>query len=88
MLTPSAMANADIKVGMSSGGAYAVAGAVSVATVLGFLNGHRAQPMPANALANQQLRQRDLAERQRIAQANAQLRDSARVRVRLEGVGP
>ena len=85
---PGAMGNADIKAGASYGGAFVVAGAVSVVSVVGYLNGHRALPQPENALRNQQLRERDAAERRRIAQSNAQAREAASVRVRLEGAGP
>ena len=82
---PSALGNASLSSGASHTAGYAVAGAVGVATIVGFLKGTRVQPMPANAAANAQLRQRDAAERQRIGQGNARALENAAVHIRLEG---
>ena len=65
-----------------------VAASVTMAGLAGFLGGHRVQPIPENALRNEELRQRDEANRAAIRAANARAQESAPVRVRLEGAGP
>jgi hypothetical protein len=65
-----------------------VAASVTVAGLAGFLGGHRVRPMPENALLNAELRRRDEESRTAIQAANALARESAPVRVQLEGAGP
>ena len=65
-----------------------IAGSVTLAGIVGFLAGHRVEPVPEAARRNAELRQRDAANRQAITRANAQGRANAPVRVRLEGSGP
>lgn len=84
---PTVLGNAGLKGGANSTAAYAVSGAVSIASIAGFLRGSRARAVPENIMANAQLRQRDEAERQRVAAMNARLREGAAVRVRVEGAG-
>ena len=88
-LLPSALGRTELSQGLSGDGtAYVVAASVTAAGLAGFLGGHRVQPMPENALRNAELRQRDEASRAAIRAANALARESAPVRVRLEGAGP
>jgi hypothetical protein len=88
-LLPSALGRTELSQGLSGDGtAYVVAASVTAAGLAGFLGGHRVQPMPENALRNAELRQRDEASRAAIRTANALARESAPVRVRLEGAGP
>jgi hypothetical protein len=88
-LVPEALARGDLNEGRAKDGTQLViAGSVTLAGIVGFLAGHRVQPMPEAARRNAELRQRDAANRQTIAHANAQARANAPVRVRLEGSGP
>lgn len=89
LLLPAAVApEADI-----SGGRLAVAGAVSIAGIVGFVTRRPGQPIRQNVVANDLLRQswRDSVEV--VVQRNAQLRGDVRIRiragnpVRIEGVG-
>jgi hypothetical protein len=88
VVAPSALANAGVQKGAAAGSAYAVAGVVSAASIVGYLRGTRVQPLPENIAANARTRQQDAAERLRIAEANARQRQQAPVRVRVEGTGP
>ena len=68
---------------------YVVGGAVAVSGLIGVIKGHRAvRPVPDNILHNQQLREQDTQQRAEIAQANARVRDTAHVRVRITSVLP
>ncbi len=86
---PSALGRPELNSGLNGDAtAYVVAGSVTVAGLVGFIAGHRTQPMPENARRNAQLRQQDAANRAAIAAANARARANAPVRVRLEGGAP
>ena len=86
---PSALGRPELNKGLAGDGtAYVVAGGATVAGLVGFLAGHRVRPLPENALRNAELRRRDALSRVQIAAANAQARESAPVRVRLEGGAP
>lgn len=67
---------------------FVIAGSVTVAGIVGFLAGHHEQRVPEAARRNAELRQRDAANRQEIARANAEARANAPVRVQLEANGP
>ena len=86
---PSALGSPDLNQGQSAyTGAYAVAGAVSVAGIVGFLKGHRTRFSAENFQHNEEWRRRDAAERQAIAAANARTRENAPVRIVVERTGP
>jgi len=86
---PSALGRPELNKGLAGDGtAYAVAGSVTVAGLVGFFAGHRVQPLPENALRNAELRRQDATNRAAIATANARARETAAVRVQLEGGGP
>jgi hypothetical protein len=86
---PSALGRPELNQGLTGDGtAYAVAGSVTVAGLVGFLAGHRVQPLPENALKNAELRRQDAASRAAIITANAAAREAAPIRVRLEGSSP
>jgi hypothetical protein len=88
-LLPEALARTELTEGRQRDGTqYLVAGAVTLAGVVGFLAGHRVQPVPEAARRNAELRQRDAADRQEIARSNAEMRANAPVRVRLETSEP
>jgi hypothetical protein len=88
-LLPAALGRSELNQGLSGDGtAYVVAASVTVAGLAGFLGGHRVRPMPENALQNADLRRRDEESRTAIQAANALARESAPVRVQLEGAGP
>jgi len=88
-LLPTALGRTELNKGLSGDGtAYAVAASVTVAGLVGFLGGHRTRYLPENAQRNAELRQSDAASRAAIAAANAQARENAPVRVRLERSGP
>jgi hypothetical protein len=88
-LLPSALGRPELNKSLAGDGtAYVVAGSVTLAGLVGFLAGHRVQPLPENARRNAQLRQQDAANREAIATANARARENAAVRVQLEGGGP
>lgn len=88
-LLPDAMARTELNEGRGRDATqFVIAGSVTVAGIVGFLAGHRVQPVPEAARRNAELRQRDAANRQAIARANAQAHADAPVRVRLEGSGP
>jgi hypothetical protein len=87
-LLPTAVGNSELNSGLPSDGtAYAVAGVVSLASVVGFFKGHRVRQLPENAQRNLENR----AEHERLVQAtiagNARLMAARRVRVRVEGAG-
>jgi hypothetical protein len=86
---PGALGRPELNKGLASDGtAYVVAGSVTVAGLIGFLAGHRVEPLPENALKNAELRRQDASTRAAITAANARARDEAPIRVRLEGGGP
>ncbi len=89
LLLPSAVApEANI-----TGGRLAVAGAVSIAGIVGFVTRRPGQPIRENVLANDVLRQAWRDSIEVMAQQNSQLRADVRMRiragnaVRIEGVG-
>lgn len=86
---PSALGATELNGGQGGDGtAYAVAGAVSLAGIVGFLAGRRTRVMADNIRFNLELRQRDVLSRQAIAQQNRRLHEGAAIRVLLEGAGP
>lgn len=86
---PSALGASELNAGQGADGtAYAVAGAVSLAGIIGFLAGHRARPLPENIRYNRELHERDALNRQAIAEQNRRAREAADIRVRIEGAGP
>ncbi len=86
-LLPSSVGRTELNTGLASDQtAYAVAGAVTLAGVVGFLGGHRIRALPENIQRNREFREWDAANRARIAQANARAREAASVRVRVEGL--
>jgi hypothetical protein len=88
-LLPEVLARTELTEGRDRDGTQLViAGSVTLAGIVGFLAGHRVQPMPEAARRNAELRQRDAANRQAITRANAEARANAPVRVRLEASGP
>jgi hypothetical protein len=88
-LVPEALARGELNEGRQKDGTQLViAGSVAVAGIVGFLAGHRVQPVPEATRRNAELRQRDAANRQTIVRANAEARANAPLRVRLEGSGP
>lgn len=88
-LLPDAAARSELNAGRTSDVTrLVIAGSVTVAGIVGFLAGQRVQPVPEAARRNAELRQRDTANRQSLAQANAAARAGAPVRVRLEASGP
>lgn len=83
---PTALGSPDLNSGLQADQtSYAVAGAVSVAGIVGFLAGHRVRPIPQNIQRNRELRERYAYNRQTIAQLNARARENAPVRVQVEG---
>jgi hypothetical protein len=82
-----AMANSALSTGLPrSSGSYIVAGSVSLATVIGFLAGHRVRLLPENARRNSDLREQYERDLQSVIMENARRRQDAPVRVRvLEG---
>ena len=88
-LVPEALARGELNEGRQKDGTQLViAGSVAVAGIVGFLAGHRVQPVPEATRRNAELRQRDAANRQTIVRANAEARANAPLRVRLEGSAP
>lgn len=88
-LLPAVLGRTELNQGLSGDGtAYVVAASVTAAGLAGFLGGRRVQPMPENALRNAELRRRDEASRAAIRAANTLARESAPVRVQVEGAGP
>lgn len=77
-----------------TGGRLAVAGAVSIAGIVGFVTRRPGQPIPANVIANEAVRQswRDSVEV--VSQQNRRLRADVRIQIRagrsmrIEGVAP
>lgn len=64
--------------------AYAVAGTVSVAGVIGFIRGRRTRISQENIRRNRELRDNNEHRRQEVTQANQRARENAPIRVRLE----
>jgi len=88
-LLPEALARGELNEGREKDRTqFVVAGSVTLAGIVGFLAGHRVQPMPEATRRNAELRQRDAANRQAIARTNAEAYANAPLRVRLEGSGP
>lgn len=82
---PTALGNTQLNSGRAGDGtAVAVAGAASLAGIYGFLSGSRARYSPANARANQELRQRHATQTADVIRRNRAARDAAPVRVRVE----
>ena len=61
---------------------------MALAGLVGFLAGHRVRYSPENARRNAELRHNDAATRASVMAANAQVRENAPIRVRVEGSGP
>ncbi len=76
-----------------TGGRLAVAGAVSIAGIVGFVSRRPGRPIRSNVMANEFLRENWRDSIEVVTQQNAQLRGDVRVRiragapVRIEGVG-
>lgn len=86
-LLPTSVGRTELNTGLASDRtAYAVAGAVGLAGIVGFLGGHRIRALPENIQWNHELTERDAANRAHIAQANARAREAAPIRVRVEGL--
>jgi hypothetical protein len=86
---PTALGRPELNGGRTGDGtAYVVAGTVVLAGIVGLLAGERVRYAPENVQYNAELRQRDEASRAAIRAANALARESAPVRVRVEGAGP
>jgi hypothetical protein len=83
---PSAMGNPDLNSDLKADGtSYAVAGAVSLAGIVGFLAGHRVRSLPENIQRNREALGRYEQDRARIALLNARARENAPVHVHAEG---
>jgi len=78
-VAPSVMGNGDLNTGGADGTAYAVAGGVSLASVVAFLRGSRVRPVPENIERNRQLRDRNAQQRIAAERANAAARENAGV---------
>jgi hypothetical protein len=88
-LLPEVLARTELNEGRDRDAtSLAIAGTAAVAGVIGFVAGHRVQPVPEAARRNADLRQRDAASREEIVRTNAEARANAPVRVRLEAGGP
>jgi hypothetical protein len=73
--------------GSGDPGAYAVAGALVAAGIMGYVSGPRTtRPLPANVEYNGRLRADHQRERDAVAQANERARARARVRIRSTAV--
>ena len=82
---PSALGNSDLNRGQAADAtAYAVAGAVGVVTVAGFVGGTRTLPLPENAERNQRLREQYQTQLAAAIAQNRRLLDEAPVAVRFE----
>ncbi len=82
-LAPAVLGAGDVARG-GNGRATLVAGAVSLAGIVGFLSGHRLRPLPENAAYNRELRERDEQRRGTIAAENARRLAAAPLRIRIE----
>jgi hypothetical protein len=88
-LLPEVLARTELNEGRDRDAtSLAIAGSAALAGIVGFLAGHRVQPLPEAARRNAELRQRDAANREAIVRANAEARANAPIRVRLEAGGP
>lgn len=86
---PAALGRPELNQGLAGDGtAYAVAGAVALAGIVGFLAGERVSYSPENARRNVELRDQHRTRVATITAANARARDSAPIRVTLERSGP
>lgn len=83
LLTPSLLGSGDV--GGGRGRAVLVGGAVAIAGVVGFLTGHRDQPLPENLAFNRQVREVDANARATAASQNVRLRAAAPIRIQAEG---
>lgn len=85
---PMAAGSPDLNAGLvADQTVYAVAGAVSLAGIIGFLAGHRVRSIPANIQRNRESRERYEYNRAQITQLNARVLENAPVHVQVEGPG-
>lgn len=85
---PMAAGSPDLNAGLAADQTvYAVAGAVSVAGIVGFLAGHRVRSIPENIQRNRESRERYEYNRAQITQLNARALENAPVHVQVEGPG-
>jgi hypothetical protein len=88
-LLRNALGNGDVNSGLPSDPTgYVVAGVVSVASVVGFLKGHRVRQLPDNARLNVENRAQFERQLQATIAENARLMAARRFRVRVERAGP
>jgi hypothetical protein len=76
--------NSSLNAGRSDGGRYVIAGAVSLAAVIGFLGSHHERPLPGNASYNGHVRQQYERRRLDDAAENARRLAAAPLRVRVD----
>jgi hypothetical protein len=86
---PQLIGRPEVNAGLSLDGmAFVVAGSATVAGLMGFLGGRRAEYVPENAQYNVDLRQQRASRVAEIVAANGLALEQAPVRVRLERSGP
>ena len=86
VMMTSILANKDLNSGHGSSGRYVVAGAVSLAGVMGFLHGRQERPLPQNITYNQNLRDRYDRLASDMSEENRRRLVAAPLRVRMEPV--
>jgi hypothetical protein len=88
-LLPTALGATELNSGLGGDGtAYAVAGAVSLAGIVGFMAGKRVRFVPGNARYNAELMERNARDRQAAVEQNRRLLEAAPIRIRREASGP
>jgi hypothetical protein len=86
---PQLIGRPEVNAGLSRDGtAFVVAGSATVAGLMGFLGGRRAEYVPENAQYNVELRQQRASRIAEVVAANGLALERAPVRVRLERSGP
>ena len=79
----SLVGNSALNSGHSDGGSIVIAGAVSLASVIAFVTARREHALPANEVANGQLRERYQHRRLDVAAENARRMAAAPIRIRV-----
>lgn len=89
LMVPQVLGRQELNTGRSPDATrIVVAGAGTLAGIIGFLGGRRAQYMPENARYNAELRQQRATQIAETVAGNVRAREQAPVRVRLERSGP
>jgi hypothetical protein len=83
---PTALGSRQLNTGLDGDvTAYAVAGTVSIAGVIGFLKGQRTRVSQENIRRNRELRDMNRRRREEVTLSNQRARDNAPMRIRVEG---